>query len=72
MTSENPTELESPDGARSVPPGALVLVTGASGYVGGRLVSVLLERGYRVRCLVRTPAKVLSARWRTSVEIVLA
>ena len=55
---------------RGVAPGALVLVTGASGYVGGRLVSVLLERGYRVRCLVRTPAKVLSAPWRTSVEIV--
>ena len=51
-------------------PGSLVLVTGASGYVGGRLVAVLIERGYRVRCLVRTPAKVLSAPWRGSVEIV--
>jgi len=51
-------------------PGALVLVTGASGYVGGRLVSVLLERGYRVRCLVRRPEKVLSAPWHASVEIV--
>jgi uncharacterized protein YbjT (DUF2867 family) len=47
-----------------------VLVTGASGYVGGRLVMVLLERGYRVRCLVRTPAKVASAPWREHVEIV--
>jgi len=53
-----------------VAPGSLVLVTGASGYVGGRLVDVLIERGYRVRCLVRTPAKVLSAPWRESVEIV--
>lgn len=53
-----------------VAPGSLVLVTGASGYVGGRLVAVLIERGYRVRCLVRTPAKVLSAPWRESVEIV--
>jgi uncharacterized protein YbjT (DUF2867 family) len=50
--------------------GALVLVTGASGYVGGRLVTVLLERGYRVRCLVRTPEKVSSAPWHSSVEIV--
>ncbi len=33
----------------------LVLVTGATGYVGGRLVPVLVERGYRVRCLVRRP-----------------
>ena len=70
MTSTNPSEGPSVDRASGVRPGALVLVTGASGYVGGRLVTVLLERGYRVRCLVRTPAKVLSAPWRTSVEIV--
>ena len=70
MTSTNPSEGLSVDRASGVRPGALVLVTGASGYVGGRLVTVLLERGYRVRCLVRTPAKVLSAPWRTSVEIV--
>lgn len=62
----DPTEVAS----LGVAPGALVLVTGASGYVGGRLVAVLLERGYRVRCLVRTPAKVWSAPWRESVEIV--
>jgi uncharacterized protein YbjT (DUF2867 family) len=31
----------------------LILVTGASGYVGGRLLSRLVERGARVRCLVR-------------------
>ncbi len=33
----------------------LILVTGATGYVGGRLVPRLLEAGYRVRCLVRDP-----------------
>jgi uncharacterized protein YbjT (DUF2867 family) len=38
-------------GAAPVPSGSLVLVTGATGYVGGRLVSILLDRGYRVRCL---------------------
>jgi uncharacterized protein YbjT (DUF2867 family) len=54
----------------SVLPGSLVLVTGASGYIGGRLVTVLLERGYRVRCLVRTPEKVRAAPWRDAVEIV--
>ena len=27
-----------------------VLVLGATGYVGGRLVSTLLDAGYRVRC----------------------
>ncbi|CAB4896856.1 unannotated protein [freshwater metagenome] len=66
----NPNEPPQADRSQSVAPGALVLVTGASGYVGGRLVAVLLERGYRVRCLVRTPAKVLLAPWHTSVEIV--
>lgn len=32
-----------------------VLVTGATGYVGGRLLRLLHERGYRVRALVRNP-----------------
>jgi len=31
----------------------LVLVTGANGFVGSHLTEALLERGYRVRCLVR-------------------
>ena len=40
-----------------------VLVCGATGYVGGRLVRRLLASGYRVRCLVRTPAKLQKFRW---------
>jgi uncharacterized protein YbjT (DUF2867 family) len=35
--------------------GRLCLVTGASGYVGGRLVPALEERAERVRCLARRP-----------------
>jgi uncharacterized protein YbjT (DUF2867 family) len=35
--------------------GRLTLVTGASGYVGGRLVPELERRGHRVRCLARRP-----------------
>ena len=33
----------------------LVLVTGATGYIGGRLLAELAGRGYRVRCLARRP-----------------
>lgn len=40
-----------------------VLVTGASGYIGGRLVPELLARGYRVRVLVRGDAEVYRKRW---------
>ncbi|MGW3355213.1 SDR family oxidoreductase [Streptomyces bungoensis] len=46
------------------------LVTGASGYIGGRLVPDLLDAGYRVRCLVRTPRKLRDHPWAGQVEIV--
>ncbi|MER7011503.1 SDR family oxidoreductase [Saccharopolyspora sp. NPDC000359] len=48
----------------------LCLVTGATGYVGGRLVPQLLATGYRVRCLVRTPEKLRDVPWRDQVEVV--
>ena len=54
----------------TVAPGSLALVTGASGYIGGRLVGSLLDAGYRVRCLARTPAKLDAASWRDEVEVV--
>ncbi|MFJ9929585.1 SDR family oxidoreductase [Streptomyces misionensis] len=46
------------------------LVTGAGGYLGGRLVPELLDAGYRVRCLVRTPGKLRDHPWAGRVEIV--
>lgn len=48
----------------------LILVTGATGYVGGRLVPRLLEAGYRVRCLVRDPARLQGRPWFEDVEVV--
>ncbi|MEI7592854.1 MAG: SDR family oxidoreductase [Actinomycetes bacterium] len=47
-----------------------ILVTGASGYVGGRVVPLLVERGLAVRCLARTPEKLRAAPWAELVEIV--
>lgn len=47
----------------------LVLVTGASGYIGGQLVPAVLDAGWRVRVLARTPGK-LPAAWRDLVEVV--
>ena len=47
----------------------LVLLTGASGYVGGRLLKSLENRGYRVRCLARRPT-VLEAKTGPSTEVV--
>lgn len=48
----------------------LILVTGATGYIGGRLVSRLLEQGQRVRCLVRDPSRLQGRAWHERVEAV--
>jgi uncharacterized protein YbjT (DUF2867 family) len=47
-----------------------VLVTGATGYVGGRLVPRLLAAGHRVRCLARDPGRLDGRPWRNDVEVV--
>ncbi len=49
-----------------------VLLTGATGYIGGRLAPRLLDAGYRVRCLVRSPGKLRDRAWASDprVEIV--
>jgi uncharacterized protein YbjT (DUF2867 family) len=47
----------------------IILVTGATGYVGGRLVPKLLEAGYRVRCLVRDPSRLQGRGWLDQVEV---
>ncbi|WP_432056587.1 SDR family oxidoreductase [Streptomyces sp. bgisy022] len=50
--------------------GLLCLVTGASGYIGGRLVPELLEAGHGVRCLARSPDKLRDHPWAGDVETV--
>ncbi|HET9260100.1 MAG TPA: SDR family oxidoreductase [Acidimicrobiia bacterium] len=49
---------------------ARVLVTGATGYVGGRLVPRLIEAGHDVVCLARDPSKLDSEPWREHVSVV--
>ena len=48
-----------------------ILVTGATGYIGGRLVPELLARGYRVRVMVRAASPEYQERW-PEAEIVVA
>jgi uncharacterized protein YbjT (DUF2867 family) len=48
---------------------SLVLVTGATGYVGGQLVLRLLEQGYAVRVFVRDPVKLAGISWSPRVQI---
>ena len=47
-----------------------VLLLGATGYLGGRVVPGLLAAGHRVRCAVRTPEKLDGRPWRADVEVV--
>ncbi|MCB0918291.1 MAG: SDR family oxidoreductase [Actinobacteria bacterium] len=46
------------------------LVTGASGYVGGRLIPMLLARGWNVRVLVRRPESISQRTWFDDVTVV--
>ncbi len=45
------------------------LVTGATGYIGCRVVPRLLDEGHHVRALARTPGKLADVPWRGRAEV---
>ena len=49
-----------------------IAVTGATGYIGGRLVPLLIAEGHEVVCLARNPAKLAGRSWTKQVEAVTA
>src|SRR3954449_10541957 len=56
----------------ATPAAATCLVTGATGYIGGRLVPELLAAGHRVRVMTRSPERVRDQPWSGEVEIARA
>ncbi|WP_430646167.1 SDR family oxidoreductase [Agromyces sp. GXS1127] len=51
-------------------PSVRVLVTGATGYIGGRLVPRLVDAGHDVRVVVRRPERLRDVPWAAGVEVV--
>jgi len=49
-----------------------VLVTGATGYIGGRLVPRLIAAGHQVTCLTRDARRLRDVPWRDQVDVVTA
>src|SRR5690348_10629352 len=45
-----------------------IAIVGATGYIGGRLVPRLLESGYAVRCLARSPGKLQDRAWASNSQ----
>ena len=52
-------------------PPPTILVTGATGYIGGRLVPRLIDLGHNVRVLVRSQARAFARPWAGQVEIIV-
>jgi len=61
--------IDTPQGAARRSTAQHVLVTGATGYIGGRLVPRLIEAEHRVRCVARDPSRLAGRDW-MGVEVV--
>ena len=46
-----------------------VAIAGVTGYIGGRLAPRLLDHGYAIRCLVRSPAKLQNRSWAADSKV---
>jgi len=69
-TEPTPPEVPLPLTLPHPTTGRLALVTGATGYIGGRLVPELLAAGFRVRVMARRPGHLAGRDWRARVEVV--
>ena len=67
--TDSPTTPDTPRTAHGDAPAGTILVTGATGYVGGLLVQPLLDAGRTVRVLTRDAGK-LDRAWADRVEAV--
>jgi len=68
-TSESTGTSTSTANPAATPGTSLILLTGASGYIGGRLLPSLEQQGYRLRCLARHP-EILKQKVGPSTEVV--
>ena len=68
-TSETTSSSQSTANSAAIPRTSLILLTGASGYIGGRLLPSLEQEGYRLRCLARHP-EILKPKVGSSTEVV--
>ncbi|MDR9444238.1 MAG: SDR family oxidoreductase [Microbacteriaceae bacterium] len=64
VTKDLPTAVDEKGNPKTI------LVTGATGYVGGRLIRELLSHDYNVRVLVRNAKRLVDYSWRQSVEVI--
>ena len=72
LPSPRPTVSDVGGVLQSLPDGRgrRALVTGGSGYIGGRLIPELLNAGFMVRVLARRPEQLRERRWSDQVEFV--